>query len=168
MECFFCACSQPRALNQRLTFHTSLCIVQNLFFKIWGFQETKQNVATLKEVAPCVLKAVPALVAQLPLVAKDMSAQNVSNSLWAGATLKEAAPDILQTVPALVAQVPVIAKHMNAQNLSNSLWAAATLKEAAPDVLQTVPALVAQVTVVAKDINAQGMSNSLWAAATFS
>ena len=119
--------------------------------------------ATLKEAAPDVLKGVPALVAQVPRIAKDMKAQEVSNSLWATATLKEDVPDVLNGVPTLVAQVPAVAKDMNAQCASNSLWAAATLKEAAPDILKGVPAFVAQVRVIAKDMKAQEVANSLFA-----
>jgi UDP-N-acetylmuramyl pentapeptide synthase len=57
--------------------------------------------ATLKDVAPAVLKLVPALSAQVPVTAPNMNAQNVSNSLWAAATLSEAGLDLQEMVPAL-------------------------------------------------------------------
>ena len=124
------------------------------------------SVAHLSNVLPNFLDILPAVAAQVPVIAKDMNAQAVSNSLWAAATLKEAAPDVLKMMPTLAAQVPVTVKDMIAQHVSNSLWAAATLKEAAPDVLKMVPTLANQVPTIAKDMKPQELSNSLWAAAT--
>ena len=104
---------------------------------------------------------VPTLAARVTIIAKDMNAQAVSNSLWAAGTLKEAAPDVLKMVPTLAAQVPLIAKDMNARATSNSLWAAATSKEAAPDVLKMVPTLANQLPGILKHMNAQDVSNTL-------
>ena len=114
-----------------------------------------RSVAHLSNALPNVLDTIPALIAQIPLMAKDMNSRNLSNSLWAAATLREVAPDLLKMVPALVAEISATRESMNAQDVSNNFWAAATLKEAAPDVLNMVHALVAQILLTAKNMNAQ-------------
>ena len=124
------------------------------------------SVGHLSKRLPNFLDIVPVLVAEVPVVAKDMNAQGVSNCMLAAANLRTVTPDALKMVPPLVAQVPLIAKDMNPQHVPNCLWAAATLKEAAPDALKMVPALVTQVPVVADTMTAQGVSNSLWAVAS--
>ena len=50
--------------------------------------------ATLKDAAPQVLKAVPALAGQIPGQVGDMVPQALSNSLWAAASLKDAVPAV--------------------------------------------------------------------------
>ena len=55
------------------------------------------------------------MAAQIPLKAKDMKPQELSNILWASAKLKDDAPDVLSIVPAMAAQIPLKAKDLNPQ-----------------------------------------------------
>ena len=111
------------------------------------------------------LDVVPAMAAQIPLKAKGLEAQGLSNILWASANLKDDAPDVLSIVPAMAVQTPLKAKDMKPQELSNILWASANLKDDAPDVLSIVPAMAAQIPLKAKDMKPQELSNILWASA---
>ena len=84
--------------------------------------------ACLKDDARDVLTVVPAIAARIPLKAKALDAQELSNILWASANLKDDAPDVLTIVPAIAAQIPLKAKDLVAQALSNILWASANLQ----------------------------------------
>ena len=127
---------------------------QDLSNNLWAF-------AQLKNVAPDVLEAVPAIVAQIPGKAQDMIPQALSNCLWASAQLKDVAPAVLKAVPAIVAQIPNKAQDMIPQHLSNCLWASAQLKDESPQVLEIVPAIVGEISLKINDMVPQALSNSL-------
>eukprot|EP00435_Cladocopium_sp_Y103_P002755 s453_g1.t1 len=147
-------------LNQKL--QTMLAKGQ---VRAWAVVNVLWGLGHLSQVLPDFLQTIPALRAQVPVIAKDMTAQGVSTCLWAAATLKEAAPDVLNMVQALLPRILLVANAMNAQDVSNNLWAVATLAKDVPDVLKIVPALVARVQIIANTMNALDVSTSLSAAA---
>ena len=98
----------------------------------------------LKDDAPCVLEAVPAIASQIILKAGDMTPQQLSTSLLATAKLKDVAPAVLEAVPAIAGKVREKAKGMPPQQLSACIWASSQLKDVAPAVLEMVPTLVAE------------------------
>eukprot|EP00438_Fugacium_kawagutii_P021952 Skav208048 [mRNA] locus=scaffold1124:58826:59497:- [translate_table: standard] len=106
-------------------------IPQALSNCLWAFGQ-------LKEAAPSVLGALPAIVAQIPPVAKRLKSQELSNCLWACAQLKDLAPDVLELVPALAAQIPEKANSMNLQDFCNVLIALLALQDSG---LEVVPSL---------------------------
>ena len=90
--------------------------------------------AQLKDVAPAVLEAVPAIVAQIPNKAKDMKPQELSNCLFASAQLKDELPQVLEILLAVVGEIPVKLQDMKPQEMSNSLEALVLLQDQVPEV----------------------------------
>eukprot|EP00438_Fugacium_kawagutii_P028139 Skav213019 [mRNA] locus=scaffold2312:208801:210147:+ [translate_table: standard] len=117
--------------------------------------------AQLKEVAPAVLEAVPAIVAQIMDKTNCLAPLAVSYSLWACAQLKDVAPAVLKLVPALAAEIPDKAKNMDPQGWSNCLWAALQLKDDAPALLAELPTIVVETSLKIHSMKPQEISNSL-------
>ena len=87
------------------------------------------HTAWLKDVAPDILRMVPALVDNLPGKAVDMTAKHLSECLWAVATLKDAAPQMLESAEILKGQISGKVDHMKEAQVSQCLWAAQELHD---------------------------------------
>ena len=114
---------------------------------------------------PAILIAVPSLVKAASYQAKDMNAQELSNSLWAAAQLKNTRTEVLEAVRAIVTQIPGKAMDMNTQDMSNNLGSAAKLQDTVPEVLQIVSSIAAVTPGKVVAMKEQELSNSLYAAA---
>eukprot|EP00435_Cladocopium_sp_Y103_P025794 s1459_g6.t1 len=123
--------------------------------------------AWLKDVAPDILKMVPALVEHFPGKAVEMTSEDVSDCLWALAVLKDAAPDVLDILPAFIEQISGKVDDMQQAQADRCLWSAQELQHVAPDLLQMVQSKVTPATqsLYEKDSRAGHLSNSLRALA---
>lgn len=123
--------------------------------------------AWLKDVAPDILKMVPALVEHFP-AAVEMTPEDVSDCLWALAVLKDAAPSLLDVLPTLTEQVSAKVEDMQEAQADQCVWSAQELQHVAPDLLEMVQskaATSANESLYDKDSRAGHLSNSLRALA---
>lgn len=91
----------------------------------------------LKAVAPYVLQMVPAIAAEIPDKALDMTSEDLSNTLLACAKFKDVAADVLMVV-VIASQIRLKARQMEEQQQFDCLLSAVQLHGVAPDALGMV------------------------------
>ena len=76
--------------------------VRSVDFLPQHFSNSLWSAAQLKHLAPEVLSAVPALSAQLPRCAAEMTGDDVALSMWSATQLDRVAPEVLHMLPSVV------------------------------------------------------------------
>lgn len=125
------------------------------------------SLATLSRHFSIPSDLVAALIEYFPTKTGKMSAQSLSNSLWASFLLKSAAPGARKLIPAITIEITWKAACMRPQHLTRCLSVAAQLKDERPAVLEMVPDIAAQIKEIhiARKVIPQRLDECLVAAA---